>query len=123
MQLQNILNTVIYLVIIIALLAVAYAVVWTALFYPITQNRKHKEKVAEAQKEYNKIEVEHATIIRAKEETNDELKKLLYMIHNKEKYLEDLNKKIEASEKKASDSKSEVKKKWDSETLYNIVYT
>lgn len=97
-----------YLVIIVAFISLAYTLVWTALFYPITRKRKHEEAVAIASREYNKVQVEHATIIKAKEETNEELKKLLYVIHNKEKQLEILNKEI-ADKQKATEKKEKKK--------------
>src|SRR5690554_713930 len=97
-----------YLVIIVAFISLAYTLVWTALFYPITKKRKHEEAVAEANREYNKVQVEHATIIKAKETTNEQLKKILYTIHQKEKQLENLNKEIDS---KVAEANKTTKKK------------
>lgn len=106
--LKVIAESMLYIVIIVAFISLSYALIWTALFFPISKKRKHEQAVAEANREYNKVQVEHATIIKAKEETNEELKKLLYVIHNKEKQLESLNKEI-ADKQKATEKKEKKK--------------
>jgi len=50
------------------LLGLTYAAVWVFLFSPIKQLDKRNERLAEANREYNKIEVEHAKMVNLNEE-------------------------------------------------------
>jgi predicted membrane protein len=53
---------------IIILLGLSYASIWVFLFSPIKQLDKRNERLAEANREYNKIEVEHAKMVNLNEE-------------------------------------------------------
>lgn len=97
--LKLILDITIYIGLIILVLSIAYTIIWTALFFPVAKLRKHNEKVAEANKEYNKIEAEFTALARAKQTTDAELKKLLYVINSKEQELKELEKKISEAKK------------------------
>ena len=107
--LKLIANMMIYVAMIVALLGLSYALVWVALFFPVTQNRKHKEKVAESNREFHKVQVEHATIIQAKEAADENLKKTLYQLHYKEKESEQLDKDIAAKKKALEELNKKVK--------------
>lgn len=50
------------------LIGLTYASIWVFLFSPIKQLDKRNERLAEANREYNKIEVEHAKMINLNEE-------------------------------------------------------
>lgn len=50
------------------LIGLTYASIWLFLFSPIKQLDKRNERLAEANREYNKIEVEHAKMISLNEE-------------------------------------------------------
>ena len=57
---------------IVILAGMIYASIWFFLFSPIKRLDKRNEKLAEANREYNKITVEHAKML----EMNEEQRKL-----------------------------------------------
>ena len=93
-QMKHIVDFFFNLVIIIGLLSVAYAMVWSAIFVPINKLRKHKERIDELNKEYNKIEVEHAYQIKAKETTDKELQVTYARLHQSSEQLKEMEKKV-----------------------------
>lgn len=112
---KTILNISFDILLIIGILSLAYAIIWTALFIPVIKLRKHQEKVDEANREYNKIETEFAALARAKQTTDAELKKLLYVIHAKQEELKEINTKLDQAKKEAiktdTDTSKNTKKK------------
>lgn len=112
---KTILNISFDILLIIGILSLAYAIIWTALFIPVIKLRKHQEKVDEANREYNKIETEFAALARAKQTTDAELKKLLYVIHSKQEELKEINTKLDQAKKEAiktdTDTSKNTKKK------------
>lgn len=93
-QMKHIVDFFFNLVIIIGLLSVAYAMIWSAIFVPINKLRKHKERIDELNKEYNKIEVEHAYQIKAKETTDKELQVTYARLHQSSEQLKEMEKKV-----------------------------
>lgn len=89
--------------IIIAIAAVIYMIVWIAVFFPIIKLRKHKQKVFEAEKKYNKIEVEYATTQRLREATDEKLRKLLYVLSQKELKEKELDDSIALKQKELAE--------------------
>jgi flagellar biosynthesis/type III secretory pathway M-ring protein FliF/YscJ len=53
---------------IIFIAGVIYWIIWTAIYIPINKKFKYDERLAEKNKEYNKLEVEHANLIKFTEE-------------------------------------------------------
>lgn len=104
---KTILNIAFDILLIIGIISLAYALIWTALFIPVIKLRKHQEKVDEANREYNKIETEFAALARAKQTTDAELKKLLYAIHSKEQELKELENKISKMHQEVKNEKNE----------------
>ena len=104
---KTILNIAFDILLIIGIISLAYALIWTALFIPVIKLRKHQEKVDEANREYNKIETEFAALARAKQTTDAELKILLYAIHSKEQDLKELEYKISKMLQEVTNEKNE----------------
>lgn len=94
--LKFVLDIVIQLSLIFGVLALIYVMFWVAAFFPIVKLRKHKQKVAEFEKEFNKIEVETTAALRMQETTDDKLRQTLYILSQKELELEKINKQIES---------------------------
>lgn len=96
--LKQILFGSIYVLLLVIVLAVIYAVIWYALFIPVAKNRRHKEKVKEANLEYNKIAVEHSNKAKALMETDKDIKHNLYKLHGLEEKIKTYQKQIEELE-------------------------
>lgn len=47
---------------------VIYWIIWTALFVPINKKFKHDDRVLERDREYNKLEVEYANLVKFTED-------------------------------------------------------
>lgn len=47
---------------------IIYWIIWTALYIPINKKFKYDERVSERDQEYNKLEVEHANLVKFTEE-------------------------------------------------------
>lgn len=106
MIIKQLLDLVINVALIVALLAVIYAIIWTAIFFPIIKLRKHKQKVFEMEREYNKIEVEYATTMRLKDATDEKLRQTLFILSQKEQQLEKINKELEKKDKETNKKKT-----------------
>lgn len=105
------LDFIINLALIIGVLAIIYIIIWVAIFFPIIKLRKHKQKVFEMEKKYNKIEVEYGTKMKLKEETNEKLRQTLYILAQKESQLEDIEKKLSDATKKITPDNDKKNKK------------
>lgn len=94
--LKFVLEIVIQLALIFGVLAFIYVMFWVAAFFPIVKLRKHKQKVAEFEKEYNKIEVETTAALRLQDTTDEKLRQTLYVLSQKELELQRINKQLES---------------------------
>lgn len=108
---EQALNFVINLGLIVGVLAVIYAVIWMAIFVPIVKLRKHKQKVFEMERRYNKIEVEYATKMQLKEQTDEKLRKVLYILSQKEVELEKVTNELAEKEKSNGSNDAKQNKK------------
>lgn len=104
---MDILNQVLILVGIVVLIAVAYCVVWAALFFPISKLRKHREEVAESERELKKIEYEIGKLKKINENIENKTKETLLLSAKADKDLEEKVELLERIKKLEQQSVSE----------------